>query len=84
MSKGIINFNDLSKEFSEGQIEHYSKDFDGSKTQALLYLWLFNHFSTCAKEVTEDCGRPMYRKLAKTLTRIIKEEAVNSKEFNNE
>lgn len=75
MSKGIINFADLAKEFSEGQIEHYSKDFNGSKTQALLYLWLFNHFHTNIDEVSTDLGRPMYRKLAEVLDRIIKEQS---------
>lgn len=75
MSKGVIDFDDLSIDFREGQIEYYSKEFNGSKTQALLYLWLFNNFSTCAKEVTEDCGRPMYRKLVESLSRIIKEQS---------
>lgn len=75
MSKGIINFDDLAKEFSEGQITHYTHLFDGSKTQALLYLWLFNHFHTNETEVSEDCGRPMYRKLAKILNKIITEQS---------
>lgn len=71
MVKGVINFDDLAMDYSKGQILHYSNDFDGSKTQALLYLWLFNHFHTNSKEVTTDSGRPMYRNLAKVLNEII-------------
>lgn len=71
MVKGVINFDDLAMDYSKGQIGHYSNDFDGSKTLALLYLWLFNHFHTNSKEVTTDLGRPMYRNLAKVLNGII-------------
>lgn len=75
LGKGVIDFDNLSSEFSAGQITHYTRLFDGSKTQALLYLWLFNHFSTNGKEVSEDLGRPMYIKLAKVLNRIIEERS---------
>ena len=81
----VIKYREMAKEFEAGKIKAYEKELGNVPyIESLLYLWLFNNFSTCAKEVTEDCGRPMYRKLAKTLTRIIKEEAVNSKEFKNE
>lgn len=75
LDKGVIDFDNLASEFSAGQITYYTHLFDGSKIQALLYLWLFNHFSTNGKEVSEDLGRPMYIKLAKVLNSIIEERS---------
>lgn len=73
MAKYILNLEKaMVGNFETGRIKVYADEyFDGNKTAAILYLWLFNNFSTNSKELTEDCGRPMYKKLAKTLTRLI-------------
>lgn len=75
MAKYILNLEEaMVGNFEPGRIKAYADEyFDGDKTASMLYLWLFNNFSTNSKEVTEDCGRPMYRKLAKTLTKLIEE-----------
>lgn len=75
MAKYILNLEEaMVGHFETGRIKAYADEcFDGDKTASMLYLWLFNNFSTNAKEVTEDCGRPMYKKLAKTLTKLIEE-----------
>ena len=76
MSKYILNLEEaMVGNFEPGRIQAYADEyFNGDKTASMLYLWLFNNFSTNAKEVTEDCGRLMYKKLAKTLTRLIEEK----------
>ena len=76
MAKYILNLEKaMVGNFEPGRIKAYAdKYFDGNKTVSMLYLWLFNNFSTNSKEVTEDCGRPMYKKLAKKLTRLIMED----------
>lgn len=72
----IIKDKAMAYDFSEGQIEAYKISLgDVSYIEALLYLWLYNNFSTNPKQVSTDNGRPMYRRLAKTLTRIIEEQA---------
>ena len=76
MVKYILNLEEaMVGHFESERIKAYADEcFDGDKTSSMLYLWLFNNFSTNAKEVTEDYGIPMYRKLAKTLTKLIEEE----------
>lgn len=64
----------MAREFEAGQIKAYEEKLGVSYIESLLYLWLFNHFHTNSKEVTTDLGRPMYIKLAKVLSRIIKEQ----------
>ena len=74
MTEYILNDEELSKDFNEGQIERYMKENDFSRLESLLYLWGFNHFHTNSDEVSKDLGRPMYRKLAKCLSRILIEK----------
>lgn len=57
--------------FSEGQVKHYMKENNFTELESLLYLWSFNNFSTNVNEVTTDLGRPMYRKLAKKLAKLL-------------
>lgn len=68
----------ISGHFESGQIEHYIKEL-GSRLEAIIYLWAFNNFSVHYPNDLEDLGRPMYRKLAKKLSKIlcIKENAEN-------
>ena len=63
---------EMPKHFTSETIKHYAGVyFNEDKLASMLYLWLFNNFSTCREEVEADCGRPMYRKLAEVLTRLI-------------
>lgn len=80
MTEYVLNLEEaMVGHFEPGRIEAYANEyFNGDKTASMLYLWLFNNFSTNTKEVTEDCGRLMYRKLAETLTRLIKEKTIES------
>ena len=80
MSKYVLNLEEaMVGNFEPGRIQAYADEyFDGDKTASMLYLWLFNNFSTNVKEVTENCGRLMYRKLAETLTRLIEEKTIES------
>jgi hypothetical protein len=56
--------------FDEGQIEHYTKEL-GSRLEALIYLWAYNNFFTCTADVAKDNGRPMYRELARTFSKLL-------------
>ena len=80
MTEYVLNLEEaMVGHFEPGRIEAYANEyFNGDKTASMLYLWLFNNFSTNSKEVTEDCGRLMYRNLAETLTRLIKEKTIES------
>lgn len=80
MAKYVLNLEEaMAGNFEPGRIKAYADEyFDGDKTASMLYLWLFNNFSTNAKEVTENCGRLMYRKLAETLTKLIEEKTIES------
>lgn len=63
---------EMPKHFTPEMIKHYAGVyFNEDNLASMLYLWLFNNFSTCREEVEADCGRPMYRKLASTLARLI-------------
>ena len=65
----------MAREFDVGKIKAYEKELgDVPYIEALLYLWLFNHFSTCSKEVSEDYGGVMYKNLAKVLSKVIEEK----------
>lgn len=68
--KYVIDEETLSKNFREGQIEYFIKEYNFSRLEALIYLWSFNNFSTNTDEVKEDLGRPMYRNLATTFSRL--------------
>lgn len=72
MSKYILDTDKLAKgHYEEEKIKAYANDcFCGNELASVLYLWLFNNFSTNKDEVKYDKGRPMYRKLATTLTRL--------------
>lgn len=76
----ILDYEKMTEgQFEPSRIKYYADEFfDGDELASVFYLWLFNNFSTCQKEVTEDLGRPMYKKLAMTLTRIIKKEEVHN------
>lgn len=76
MTKYVLDYKSMTEgQFEPSRIKYYADEFfDGDELASVFYLWLFNNFSTCQKEVTEDLGRPMYKKLAKTLTRVIKKE----------
>ena len=56
--------------FDNGQIEHYTKGL-GSRLEAIIYLWAYNNFFTCTADVAKDNGRPMYRELARTFSKLL-------------
>lgn len=68
--KYVIDDEKLSQEFTEGQINGIMKLYRFSRLEALIYLWSFNYFITNTDEVKEDLGRPMYRNLATTFSRL--------------
>jgi len=74
--KYVLDYDKMTEgQFEPKRIEYYANEFfEGDKLASVFYLWLFNNFSTCRLEVEQDLGRPMYKKLAKTLVRVIKEE----------
>lgn len=59
--------------FDSRQIEAYTKEL-GSRLEAIIYLWAFNNFSVHSPDDLKDYGRPMYRKLAKKLSKILCED----------
>lgn len=61
----------IAKEFNEGQIQGFMKDLGFSRIETLIYLWAYNHFFTCAADVAKDNGRPMYRELARTFSKLL-------------
>lgn len=69
----------IAKEFNEGQIQGFMKDLGFSRIETLIYLWAYNHFFTCVADVAIDNGRPMYRELARTFSKLlcVKENAEN-------
>lgn len=72
--KYTIDEKTISEHFSEGQITGYMEELGFTRLQALLYLWTFNNFSVHSPDDLKDLGRPMYRKLAKSLSRLFEEE----------
>lgn len=60
----------ISGHFKSEQIEHYTREL-GSRIEAIIYLWAFNNFSVHYPDDLEDLGRPMYRKLAEKLSKIL-------------
>lgn len=61
----------IAKEFDEGQIQGFMKDLGFSRIETLIYLWAYNHFFTCVADVAKDNGRPMYRELARTFSKLL-------------
>ena len=72
MSKYVLDTEKLAEgNWEQSRIKAFAEQyFDGDDFVALLYLWLYNNFSTSPSEVKYDNGRPMYRKLATTLKRL--------------
>lgn len=71
MMKYLFDDEKISSHFSSEQVKHYMKENNFTELESLLYLWGFNNFSTNTDEVTTDLGRPMYRKLAKKLAKLL-------------
>ena len=69
-----INTDMVKEHFSDGQIKGFMEELNFTYTETILYLWLFNYVSITPKERNTDMGRPMYRKIAKCVARILKEE----------
>ncbi|MBO7712278.1 MAG: hypothetical protein J6S85_02170 [Methanobrevibacter sp.] len=72
MSKYVLDTEKLAEgNWEHSRIKAYAEQcFNGDEFVALLYLWLYNNFSTSTSEVRYDNGRPMYRKLATILKRL--------------
>lgn len=75
--KYILDDEKIADSFTGGQIKHYMKENNATRLESFLYLWAFNNFSVHYPDDLKDCGRPMYRKLAKKLTEILTEEKDN-------
>ena len=75
----IIEIDDelIKKHFSDGQIKGYMNELNCDYIESFLYLWLFNYVSITPKERNTDMGRPMYRKIAKCIGKILKKVEVN-------
>lgn len=73
LSKYIVDDKKISKEFSELQIESIMSKLNLTRLQTVIYLWAFNHFNTNEKEVTEQHGNAMYKKLALSMSRMFEE-----------
>lgn len=73
MTKYILDDEKISCDFCNGQIEHYKKENNLTELETLLYLWAFNNFSVHYPDDLEDLGRPMYRKLAKKLAKLLEQ-----------
>lgn len=70
MSNYILKLGEMAKQFSSTQIAYFADDFDGDQAAAVLYLWLFHHFSTSPEELKNN-GRAMYKNLVQTLRPMI-------------
>lgn len=68
MTKRIIDFEKIEKQFFPQQIEIWEKEFNGSRETALLYLWFFNNISVSWKKLKNDNGREMYRSFAEAIS----------------
>lgn len=75
--KYILYDKKIADSFTNGQIKYYMKENNATRLESLLYLWAFNNFSVHYPDDLKDCGRPMYRKLAKKLTEILTAEKDN-------
>lgn len=61
MTKRIIDFEKIEKQFFPQQVELWEKNFNGDREAALLYLWLFNNISFSPKAAGRDYGREIYK-----------------------
>lgn len=68
MTKRIIDFEKIEKQFSPQQVEIWGKSFDGDREASLLYLWFFNNVSVSWKTLKNDNGREMYRSFAEAIS----------------
>ena len=75
--KYILDEEKIAGDFTSGQIDYYMEENNFTRLESLLYLWAFNNFSVHYPDDLKDCGRPMYRKLAKKLTKILIAEEDN-------
>lgn len=73
MTKYIVDEECLAAPFSEEQqIKHYAKENNFTRLESILYLWAFNNFSVHYPDDLKDSGRPMYRKLARKLSDLLR------------
>lgn len=71
--KYVLNTEDFYPMFSERQVKHYMKENKFTELETILYLWSFNNFSVHYPDDLKDLGRPMYRKLAKKLAKLLEQ-----------
>jgi len=72
MSKYILDTEKLAEgHWSKKTIKRYANDyFNDDELSAVLFLWLYNNFSATIYDIKYEQGKPMYSRLAKTLTKI--------------
>lgn len=68
-----IDTEEINKNFTEGQIKAYMKEYDISYVEAVAYLYFFNYAHVRLDDFKKDFGRQMFLKHAKVLPMIFKE-----------
>lgn len=68
-----IDTEEINKNFTEGQIKAYMKEYDISYIEAVTYLYFFNYAHVRLDDFKKDFGRQMFLKHAKVLPMIFKE-----------
>lgn len=59
------------KHWTEARIEGYAKELGMSYLEALIYLYAFNFISISTEDQRKDCGREMYKKIARGIARLL-------------
>ena len=68
-----IDTEEINKDFTEGQIKTYMKEYDIGYLEAVAYLYFYNYAHVRLDDFKKDFGRQMFVKHAKVLPRILKE-----------
>lgn len=68
-----IDTEEINKDFTEGQINAFMKEFGISYLESVAYLYFWNYAHIRLDDFKKDCGRQMFVKHAKVLPRILKE-----------
>lgn len=68
-----IDMEKIYKDFPDGKIKAFMKEYNLTELESVLYLYGFNYISISPDDRNKNCGREMYLKFAKGMARILEQ-----------
>lgn len=67
----ILSDEKIAEYFNDKQIEVYMREYNFTRIESFFYLWFFNYAHVRSNDFSNDLGRPMFVKFAKSIGNAI-------------